>query len=332
MLISVFSLASAAASDETCNATTPAQLAAEDDDDYGLATGPCNFVESPAVSPEVLLSLALSTAEPIIVRGLLDEWSAVGDEGVSGLLDEWETLKVDASLGARMGTEGPPTKAGVWPVKSVRQQLRQAAAKPVDELAFYDRIVFQNVSGTPQLESLLATAPPAFSHLVRRPSWATTRLSMAGARGGIAWHYHEASVNFQLSGAKRWFAFHNDDPELDHDLMYYLREYKRPYTMLEWLERIYPRDSLQARWRRRAWECTQRAGDVVIVPGQINHAVLAARHGTVALVVERSSDDGAVGADVRRTRDDAHAPTRPLETMQYAPPDATKAGDLLEPV
>lgn len=98
--------------------------------------------------------------------------------------------------------------------------------------------------------------------------------------------------------------------------------------MLEWLERIYPRDSLQARWRRRAWECTQRAGDVVIVPAQINHAVLAARHGTVALVVERS--DGLIGEDVRRTRDDAHAPTRPLETMKYTPPDPTKAGLLLE--
>ena len=103
--------------------------------------------------------------------------------------------------------------------------------------------------------------------------------------------------------------------------------------MLEWLERIYPRDGLQRRWRRRAWECTQRAGDVVVVPGQISHAVLAARHGTVALVVERSNTDGGagVGADVRRTRADAHAPTRPLETMAYAPPDATRAGELLEP-
>ena len=220
MMLYFLSLASASASsDESCNASTTDPPAAEDDE-YGLDIGPCNFIESPAVSPEKLLLLALTTVEPIIVRGMLDGWSAVGDEGVSGLLDEWGALKVDASLGSRMSTEGPPTKAGIWPVKSVRQQLVQAAGMAVDHLAFYDRLVFQNVTGTPQLESLLATAPAAFSHLASQPTWETTRLSMAGARGGIAWHYHEAAVNYQLSGTKRWFAFHNDDPELSDDVQY----------------------------------------------------------------------------------------------------------------
>lgn len=268
--------------------------------------------------------IALSESpEPIILRGLLDGWSTVGVEGTARLLDEWSALLVQSATGAaRMGALGPEVlnakSSGLVELSSVRRDIHRAQMRPSNEELEYDLTLFHNVSGSDQLRAVLADAPVLLRELATRSEWSTTRLSLGGPRSGIGFHNHAVSVNFLLGGRKRWFLHHGTDLPRSLRMNWYGRV-NRGMTMLEWLERAYPTPEVQAAWRAHAWECTQRAGDALVVPAQAWHAIINLEPETAALVVKR---DGVPKVDNPHAR----PPSTTLLSMAYEPPDETRAG------
>jgi len=101
--------------------------------------GPCNVLEVSNVSSIAELLELTDSPEPIILRGLLDGWSAVGAEGTARLLNEWAALPVISAIGsATMGQLGPEMQSGGRvELSSVRRALRRAATRPATEDADY---------------------------------------------------------------------------------------------------------------------------------------------------------------------------------------------------
>ena len=102
---------------------------------------------------------------------------------------------------------------------------------------------------------------------------AKLRLALGGSRSGLIFHYHRAALNALFAGRKRWFVFDSGDREMPRSLVMRSKQ-GVPYTMSEWIELVYPREELQAKWKLRGWECTQEPGDLLYVPNNFIHGVL----------------------------------------------------------
>ena len=251
-----------------------------------MELGRCNFrAVDPSVEIDALAALIRDTDEPLLLRALGGNSSWWQSRIV---LDAWGALQVSWGNGADYGQHDPETVGVNGQEGTLNQFLNSLGAEEDD-----DSYLFYNVTGTPQLSNeeygLPALAPPALLAAIER-SWTRsqwqsfTRLSLSRAQAGIGFHFHGPAVNLLLAGRKRWFAFYPlSCPDCAGPAAPRL-------AMHQWLSTTYP--SVQARWLRSGYECTQNAGEVVIMPPEMQHAVLNVEHATAALVFEAYASAG----------------------------------------
>ena len=114
------------------------------------------------------------------------------------------------------------------------------------------------------------------------------RLAVGSTGSGLAFHRHGLTMNLVTSGAKHWFIFGGiDEPGgLDDGAQLAERRLLRrattrdgaPMPMRQFAREVGDATDLAALWgemaaRGAAWECTQRAGDLLVVPSHMYHGV-----------------------------------------------------------
>eukprot|EP00746_Dinoflagellata_sp_MGD_P054358 gnl/MRDRNA2_/MRDRNA2_238259_c0_seq1.p1 gnl/MRDRNA2_/MRDRNA2_238259_c0~~gnl/MRDRNA2_/MRDRNA2_238259_c0_seq1.p1 ORF type:complete len:140 (-),score=14.02 gnl/MRDRNA2_/MRDRNA2_238259_c0_seq1:208-591(-) len=115
---------------------------------------------------------------------------------------------------------------------------------------------------------------------------------MAGIGGGLTFHRHGEAWSVIVWGRKRWFLFppsdiQDDPPVHRHDHMHSVEQ----KSSIEWMEKEYPTCS------PRPLECVQSAGDLLFIPFDYSHAVVALEEtvGMSGLLLFDPIDDPDVG-------------------------------------
>ena len=208
-------------------------------------TAPCAVYDSNAVNASLLISQLQRRRRPAIIRGLVDPY--VVKDGAHNL---GSTGKAHMTCQA----EG-----------STRRPLPLGVAATVCNWAY--------------------------AHLFRLPVWELARSEGVGPEGGpivsstshIGFHRHAATFNALLAGRRRWFMFDLPGCRMCTDpggwqsvnLLRHLtsnRSRTRP-SARHWLRFAYP--GAEALAARAAFECKQRAGDVMYVPESMEHALIS---------------------------------------------------------
>lgn len=102
-------------------------------------------------------------------------------------------------------------------------------------------------------------------------------LSVGGPSSGLAFHAHGPALNVLLSGRKRWFLSYDRTAEgIPYDELLDSHGYGPMGldSMSGWLSSYLQVGENEPHWRRHAWDCTQEAGDVIILPGGLAHGVV----------------------------------------------------------
>jgi hypothetical protein len=227
--------------------------------------------------------------------------------------------------------------------------LGQAAPTPVVELREFaaalrggamppDAYCFSNVSGRPLTAPLAPhralwratvlaqqSAPEREAHawaLAESPVAADlpdtgllqslTRLGLGGTGSGVPWHGHVLAFNLVFAGRKRWLvrgASAAAVPGLKND------------GPADLLERVLPSTAFGEVWRRlegedEAWECTQQAGEAVLVPEKFIHTIVNLEE-TLAFAVQGEAGGlpNAAEALAARADDGGAAGTRAADAL-----------------
>jgi hypothetical protein len=156
--------------------------------------------------------------------------------------------------------------------------------------------VFENITGSADALRRLREAMPSRLQDAAEAGFGYTeqlaRLEVAAQGSSFVWHSHGAALNMQISGRKRWLAF-SMTPDLPMDLpprragasvprsararnysgvrntlvRRYASGVSAQLTMSDWA-----RDELtKSEVAQRGWECTQRAGEAVVMPALLVH-------------------------------------------------------------
>ncbi len=268
-----------------------------------------------------LAQLCAHTHTPLLIRGLMDrpgwravvqalgDWSdssAFGTEMVilslSRFLNsspEAQSAELDAEKLAFMQEHwGAAASGGASAMRrSLWQQVLRGEPRPLARLGDVvaamqadalppDAYVFHNVTGTSLGGAALAPLRSLWRAVVAltpRPSSARmlARIGVGGSGSGAGFHDHELALNLGVVGRKRWLVARPGRRQVPAS------------TPSELLHQVLPSAAFQRAWnalaqRGQTWECTQRPGDVVLVPETFLHATVNLDH-SIALAVQAES-------------------------------------------
>ena len=285
--------------------------------------GPCNFqrVDVAPLSPVALRRKIDQANEPLLLTNF-GAWGASISDRVH-FIREWGDLFVKSVNGAEFTFTSPEEAAEDGTTTAVPHSLGAFAEREGSSTAS-DAYVFYNISGTAALQRLLAEMPrtlrSAVAGGVHRNS-SLVRLSYSGSGSGLLFHVHLAAINAVIAGRKRWFAFSSEislaGEEVGSEALKAMRvlarhDFAQPpgHTaqrgMRDWLQLEHSKPEVADAWGRVAWECTQKANEVVVMPALLTHGVLNLDE-TLAVVFER--EEMTSDSDTRLT------PGRPLHGL-----------------
>lgn len=237
--------------------------------------------------------------------GLFHSWIGPGAGASAAERDEARALRRRFEAQARAGTA--PSLA----VAELAARVRNGSL-PHDAYSFapVDGTALANVSELHRLWRLLPHAHDD-GHV------AGTLFGLGGRGSGVMFHSHTPAVSALFAGHKRWLLY--DDAAHGPDRAFLRAQLARAtrrdpgfrlHSMAAWVEHVLPLPDVRAWWARAGWDCVQRAGDLLYVPGQLHH-------GTLNL-------DEAVSLSIQASK--TLAPRRPVGEAKKIParPDKTK--------
>jgi len=220
------------------------------------------------------------SSEPILVRNAMAQWAGTS----LAQLEAHSTVRVDVVRSASTeGSHVAPTVSALSFGEYVRAV--RSVSVPRGEYCFTDISSTLIAAEMPELCDLFAKVvcgcvqrvwPPKLC-LTHPAVRGTLRLFYGGEGSGYGLHQHGPSLHALLDGEMRWIVQRPNttmgEPEMDE----LITRAGHGWSAMR-----------QHAWQRRAWLCTQSAGDLIWVPASLAHRT--ASRGAVATLTTRLED------------------------------------------
>ena len=282
-----------------------------------LGRAACN-IETLRDEPDMLDRISKATA-PLRILYSTNSWRAVRDwQSIPAFLDSHGNASVGIVSGVAVASMGPEQAlARTWVrgpnghmrlASSVAASRRHQPSRLVLPLREYlqavhngtlprDAYVFHDLAGPdlrPLADRLRDVADMfrscsitrthglrALKSLPPRAGSGRLRLALGAAGSGNTWHMHGDALNLVLGGQKRWWLYNRSTYQARRAVQNAPHWLPTP----DWLAQATAHNEPMP-----TWHCTQRAGELIFVPGGIPHAVLNVDGDALAVAVQHDAE------------------------------------------